>query len=98
MIAGFIGQNLQGSIDRKSCRFNFFAETSIKPKPIWYVGLSVYFKYNRKNPSYVLEVFEELCVESFVRFERCLPSYIHTHKVVKIKIRFKNLMISSVAV
>ena len=84
MIAGFIRQNLQGSIDRKldsidrkSCRFNFFAETSIQPKPIWCVGLSVYFKYNRKNPSYVLEVFEELCVESFVRFERCLPSYTH---------------------
>ena len=39
-------------------------------------------KYKRKNPSYVLEVFVELCVESFMRSERCLPSYTHidSHK------------------
>ena len=26
-----------------------------------------YFKYKKKNPNYVLEVFDVLCVESFVR-------------------------------
>ena len=30
-----------------------------------------------KNPSYVLEVFVELCVESFVRSERFVP--LNTH-------------------
>ena len=31
----------------------------------------------RKNSSYVLEVFVELCVKSFVRFERFVPSNTH---------------------
>ena len=35
-----------------------------------------YFKYKRKNPSYVLEVFDVLCVESFVRSR---GGYLHTH-------------------
>ena len=52
-------------------------------------------KYKRKNSRYVLEVFVELCVESFVRSERCLPSY--THRAIKIKICIKNLMVVLVA-
>ena len=36
----------------------------------------LYFKYKRKNPSYVLEVFGELCVKSSVRSRGV---YIHTH-------------------
>ena len=35
-----------------------------------------YFKYKRKNPSYILEVFEELCVESSMRSRSV---YLHTH-------------------
>ena len=35
-----------------------------------------YFKYKRKNPSYVLEVFDVLCVESLVRFRSV---YLHIH-------------------
>ena len=30
-----------------------------------------------KNPTYILEVFVELCIKSFTRSERCLPSYAH---------------------
>ena len=35
-----------------------------------------YSKYKRKNPSYVLEVVDVLCVESLVRFRGV---YLHTH-------------------
>ena len=35
-----------------------------------------YFKYKRKNSSYILEVFGELCVESSVRSRGV---YLHTH-------------------
>ena len=35
-----------------------------------------YFKYKRINPSYVLEVFDVLCVESLVRSR---SFYLHTH-------------------
>ena len=49
-----------------------------------------YSKYKRKNPNYVLEVFVKLCVESFVE----VFTFIHTHRVIKIKIHVKNLMIS----
>ena len=36
----------------------------------------LYFKYKRKNPSYVLRVFGELCVESSVKSRGV---YLHTH-------------------
>ena len=36
-----------------------------------------YFTCKRKNPNYVLDVFDELCVESFVR-SRGVYLYIHT--------------------
>ena len=54
-----------------------------------------YSKYKRKNPSYVLEVFDVLCVESLVRTK---DVYLHTHtlNVIKIKIHVKNLVIASV--
>ena len=35
-----------------------------------------YFTYKKKNPSYVLEVLEVLCVESFVRSRSV---YLQTH-------------------
>ena len=35
-----------------------------------------YFIYKRKNPSYVLEVFKELCVESSMRSK---DVYLYTH-------------------
>ena len=35
-----------------------------------------YSKYKRKNPSYILEVFDILCVESLVRSRGV---YLHTH-------------------
>ena len=35
-----------------------------------------YSKYKRKNPNYILEVFDVLCVESFVRFR---DDYLYTH-------------------
>ena len=35
-----------------------------------------YSKYKRENPSYVLEIFDVLCVESFVRSRGV---YLHTH-------------------
>ena len=35
-----------------------------------------YFKYKRKNPSYILDVFRELCVESSVRSRGV---YLHKH-------------------
>ena len=35
-----------------------------------------YSKYKRKNPSYVLEVFGVLCVESLIRSRGV---YLHTH-------------------
>ena len=35
-----------------------------------------YSKYKKKNPSYVLEVFDVLCVESLVRSRGV---YLHTH-------------------
>ena len=35
-----------------------------------------YSKYKRKNPNYVLEVFDMLCVESLVRSRSV---YLHTH-------------------
>ena len=35
-----------------------------------------YFKCKKKNPSYVLEVFDVLCVESFVRSKGV---FLHTH-------------------
>ena len=58
-----------------------------------------YSKYKRKNPSYVLEVFDVLCVESLVRTKDVyLHTHTHTHtlNVIKIKIYFKNLVIASV--
>ena len=54
-----------------------------------------YFKYKRKNPSYVLEVFDVLCVESFVKSKEF--TFIHTLKFIKIKIHVKNLVIASFA-
>ena len=61
-----------------------------------------YFKYEKKNPTYVLEVFHGLCVESLVRSR---DVYLHTHlglsrytlRVIKIMIHVKNLVIASVA-
>ena len=35
-----------------------------------------YFKYKRKNSSYVLDVFGEFCVESSMKFKGV---YLHTH-------------------
>ena len=35
-----------------------------------------YSKYKKKNPSYILEVFDMLCVESLVRSRGV---YLHTH-------------------
>jgi len=35
-----------------------------------------YSKYKRKNSSYILKVFDVLCVESLVRFRSV---YLHTH-------------------
>ena len=59
-----------------------------------------YSKYKRKNPSYILEVFDVLCVESLVRSKDVyLHTHTHTHtlNVIKIKIHVKNLVIASVA-
>ena len=54
----------------------FSAEFPIQPKPIWHVGFYVLLKYKRKNPSYVLDVFDVLCVESLMRSRSV---YLHTH-------------------
>ena len=76
MIVGFIGLNLQDSIirlDRSNLvHIIFFAEFPTQSKP----GLMckvLYFtpSIKGKNPSYVLEVFDVLCVESLVR-SRCV--------------------------
>ena len=54
-----------------------------------------YSKYKKKNPSYVLEIFDVLCVESLVRSRGV---YLHIHLgFIKIKIHVKNLVIASVA-
>ena len=82
MIIGFIGLNLQSSIDRKldsinrtSSRLFFLQNFQLSPSSVWRVGFYV-SKYKRKNPSYVLDVFDVLCVESFVRSRGV---YLHTH-------------------
>ena len=54
----------------------FSIEFPIQPKPIWHVGFYVLLKYKRKNPNYVLDVFDVLCVESLVRSKGV---YLHTH-------------------
>ena len=54
----------------------FFAKFPIQPKPIWHVGFMFYSKYKRKNPSYILEVFDVLCVEYLVRSRGV---YLHIH-------------------
>ena len=81
MIAGIISQNLQGSINWKldlidESRANVIFCRIFNPAQA-HMTCSVKSKYKRKNSSYVLEVFVKLCVESFVRSERCLPSYTH---------------------
>ena len=54
-----------------------------------------YSKYKKKNPSYVLEIFDVLCVESLVRSRSV---YLHMHLgFIKIKIHVKNLVIALVA-
>ena len=84
VIVGITIQNLQGSndrklgsIDQKSCISNFLQKSQTSPSSYDVWGFVFHSKYERKNPSYVLEVFVELCVESFMRSERCLPAYIH---------------------
>ena len=84
VIAGFIGLNLQDSIDRKldsinriSCRFIFLQNFQFSPSPYDVQGFMFYSKYKRKNPNYVLEAFGELCVKSSMRSKSCLPSYTH---------------------
>ena len=83
MIAKFIGLNLQGSIDRKldsinwiSCRFIFLQNFQFSQSLFDVEGFMFYSKYKRKNPNYILEVFDVLCVESFVRFR---DVYLYTH-------------------
>ena len=64
-------------LDRSNLvQINFSAEFPIQPKLIWCVGFYVYSKYKRKNPSYILESFDVLCVESLVRSRGV---YLHTH-------------------
>ena len=83
MIVGFIGLNLQDSINRKlesinriSCRFIFLQNFQFSPSPFDMKGFMFYSKYEKKNPSYVLEVFDVLCVESLVR---SIGVYLHTY-------------------
>ena len=83
MSVEFTGLNLQGSIDRKldsiswiSCRFIFLQNFQFSQSLFDVEGFMFYSKYKRKNPSYILEVFDVLCVESFVRFR---DVYLYTH-------------------
>ena len=84
VIARFIGLNLQGSINQKldsinrtSCRLIFFAKFSNSTQARFDMqGFMFYSKYKKKNPSYVLEVFDVLCVKSFVRSKGV---YLHTY-------------------
>ena len=83
MNARFIGLNLQGLIDRKLdsidwslCRLFFLQNFQLSPNRFDVLSFIFYSKYKRKNPSYVLEVFDVLCVESLVRSSGV---YLHTH-------------------
>ena len=64
------------SIDRTTCKLIFLQNFQFSPSPYDVQGFMFYSKYKRKNPSYVLEVFDVLCVESFVRSRSV---YLHTH-------------------
>ena len=58
-------------------QINFSAEFSNSTQALFDVqGFMFYSKYKRKNPSYVLEVFDVLCVESLMRSRGV---YLHTH-------------------
>ena len=83
MIVEFTRLNLQGSInqklesiDRTLCRLIFLQNFQLNPSPFDVYGFMVYSKYKKKNPSYVLDVFDVLCVESLVRSRGV---YLHTH-------------------
>ena len=61
-------------------QINFFAEFSNSAQALFNVqGFMFYSKYKRKNPSYVLEIFDVLCVESLVKSRGV---YLHTHLVL----------------
>ena len=83
MISEFIGLDLQGSfnqkldlIDRISCIFIFLQNFQFSPSSYDVQGFMFHFKYKRKNPSYILEVVDVLCVESLVRSRGVFH---HTH-------------------
>ena len=58
------------------CKFIFLQKFQFNPTSFDMQGFVFYSKYKRKNPSYVLVVFFECCVESSVRSRGI---YFHTH-------------------